>query len=323
MTEAENEEYEKYVRLIKEIYPNWDDATIRKKIDEIQKETATPPSEAAKLYFVKVGGIYKQEESVTIEELIEGLSGIVYARILKISEPRDKIFSDGTIHKVCDVIVGDRTGSLRMSLWDERIDNISGMNRGDVLRLSGCIYSKNRLMCKSFERVEEGVKDIPPVDEIPLYPRRFLVSLARSFGQIGECRCQITGVYKTNYMFSACPSCGYSLSGTFCYKCREEVPEPSRKVKVPIVVDDGTLRLRGILWDQMLRKLVGKDVKLVDVCTADLSRAYRMLKELLLGKEILVRGYIIKSDFGFELRIIDADPITRFESELKFIQVTK
>ena len=106
-------------------------------------------------------------------------------------------------------------------------------------------------------------------------------------------------------------------------KCKEEVLEPEKKVKVPIVVDDGTLRIRGVLWDQTLKKLAGKGVKLAEIFMADFQRAYEMIKELLLGREILVRGYVVQGDFGLELRISDADFVTKLEPELKFIKVTK
>jgi hypothetical protein len=335
MADNEDREYEKYVRMIKEIYPNWDDETIKKKICEVIDEntqttqdgrrlTWLTRSGAAKLLFVSVGGIEKKEGPVKIEKIVEGLSGIVIARILRIAEPRDVTFQDGTVHKVCDVIVGDDTGSLTMSLWDERIESISGFNRDDALKLSGCIYQRNKIVCRSFEEAdEEESKDLPFADEVPLCPRRFLATLARQFGQVCECRCQTVGVFRSSYIFNACPNCGSSLKGAFCYKCKEEVSEPNKKARAPVMLDDGTMRIRGVLWDQTLKKLAGKGIKLVEICTVDFNRAYEMLKELLLGKELLIRGYIVKSDFGLELRISDADFVAKLEPELKFIFVTK
>ncbi|MCJ7560145.1 OB-fold nucleic acid binding domain-containing protein [Candidatus Bathyarchaeota archaeon] len=39
---------------------------------------------------------------------------------------------DGSAHKVCDALVGDETGSIYLTLWD---DNIAKVNENDTLRI--------------------------------------------------------------------------------------------------------------------------------------------------------------------------------------------
>ncbi|MBI4210969.1 MAG: single-stranded DNA-binding protein [Candidatus Diapherotrites archaeon] len=41
------------------------------------------------------------------------------------SEPREVVLhGDGRAHKVCDVLVGDETGCVYLSLWDESIEAV-------------------------------------------------------------------------------------------------------------------------------------------------------------------------------------------------------
>lgn len=62
---------------------------------------------------------------VTINE-IKDVSGNVsfVARVLNVYEPREFNRSDGTIGRVSNLIVGDNTGRIRVSVWDEKVKGI-------------------------------------------------------------------------------------------------------------------------------------------------------------------------------------------------------
>jgi replication factor A1 len=57
----------------------------------------------------------------------------VTAKVVSKSEIRDiPMGRDGSPHKVCDALVGDETGSVYLTLWD---DNIEKVNEEDTLRI--------------------------------------------------------------------------------------------------------------------------------------------------------------------------------------------
>ena len=57
----------------------------------------------------------------------------VTAKVVSKSEIRDiPMGRDGSAHKVCDALVGDETGSVYLTLWD---DNIEKVNEDDTLRI--------------------------------------------------------------------------------------------------------------------------------------------------------------------------------------------
>jgi replication factor A1 len=57
----------------------------------------------------------------------------VTAKVVSKSEIREiPMGRDGSAHRVCDALVGDSTGSVYLTLWD---DNIAKVNENDTLRI--------------------------------------------------------------------------------------------------------------------------------------------------------------------------------------------
>ncbi|HII86304.1 TPA: single-stranded DNA-binding protein [Candidatus Bathyarchaeota archaeon] len=55
------------------------------------------------------------------------------AKVVSKSEIRDiPMGRDGSAHRVCDALVGDETGSIYLTLWD---DNIEKVNENDSIRV--------------------------------------------------------------------------------------------------------------------------------------------------------------------------------------------
>jgi replication factor A1 len=70
----------------------------------------------------KVGELTPQSRAVNVT-----------AKVVSKSEIRDiPMGRDGSAHKVCDALVGDETGSIYLTLWD---DNIEKVNEDDTLRI--------------------------------------------------------------------------------------------------------------------------------------------------------------------------------------------
>jgi replication factor A1 len=70
----------------------------------------------------KVGELTPQSRAVNVT-----------AKVVSKSEVRDiPMGRDGSAHKVCDALVGDETGSIYLTLWD---DNIEKVNEDDTLRI--------------------------------------------------------------------------------------------------------------------------------------------------------------------------------------------
>ena len=70
----------------------------------------------------KVGELTPQSRAVNVT-----------AKVVSKSEIREiPMGRDGSAHKVCDALVGDETGVVYLTLWD---DNITKVNEGDTIRV--------------------------------------------------------------------------------------------------------------------------------------------------------------------------------------------
>jgi replication factor A1 len=73
------------------------------------------------------------EPKMKVSELKPRASATVTVKVLKLGETKQVTNKDGSLHKVSDVLVGDETGSILMSLWD---DNIGKVNENDVIDIN-------------------------------------------------------------------------------------------------------------------------------------------------------------------------------------------
>jgi len=93
----------------------------------------------------------------TVRDLEDKAGGIsIRLRVISKEQPRIVKTKDGKEHTVVDVQVGDRTGTVYLSLWDERIteveiDDIIDVENGYVSRFKGRL----RLNIGKFGKLEK------------------------------------------------------------------------------------------------------------------------------------------------------------------------
>jgi replication factor A1 len=105
----------------------------------------------------------------TIRGLKDKVSGItIRIRVLSVKERRIVKTRDGEEHEVVDVLVGDRTGSMFLSLWDERTHEVK---KGDLIDVSNGYVNRFRGRLKlnigrygEMEKVEDP--EFPSSEEI-------------------------------------------------------------------------------------------------------------------------------------------------------------
>jgi replication factor A1 len=111
---------------------------------------------------------YEEREPVeaTVAELKPQMKNVTISfKVVSMGEEREiESRSDGTSHRVCDITVGDTSGTVQVPLWDEAIDNIeegasynltngyTGLFRGN-LRLNVGRYGK-------LEQAQEAIEEV-------------------------------------------------------------------------------------------------------------------------------------------------------------------
>ncbi len=73
-----------------------------------------------------------------IADLTAGQEGItVVGRVLEVDDIRTFERDDGSEGRVSNVVIGDETGSLRVTLWDDQAEDVEAFEEGDVLEVDG------------------------------------------------------------------------------------------------------------------------------------------------------------------------------------------
>ena len=77
-----------------------------------------------------------------IKDITPDNSNVSFAcRVVSISDVREFSRSDGSVGRVANIAVGDETGTIRVSLWDELVDLVSEIEIGEHLQIGG--YAKD------------------------------------------------------------------------------------------------------------------------------------------------------------------------------------
>ncbi len=77
-----------------------------------------------------------------IKDITPDNSNVSFAcRVVSISDVREFSRSDGSVGRVANIAVGDETGTIRVSLWDELADLVNEIEVGEHLQIGG--YAKD------------------------------------------------------------------------------------------------------------------------------------------------------------------------------------
>jgi len=311
---------EKIIEKICE-HTNLDEDRVRKMILEKPKELSGLVSEEGAGYLVArelgVNLIREVKRQLKIKNLITGLKSVeLIARVVKIFEPRD-FEKNGRTGRVINVLLGDDTGVVRLSLWNEETELVESgkIKEGDVVRISRAYVKPDnrdnpelRLGRGSIERVE-GVTDLPSAEEIEKefssMKRRFI----RDFkdGQLNETRAALVQVFKRDPFFEICPKCGIRLkedNGKWICEDHGEV-QPKYQVMLSGIIDDGTGNIRAVFFRDTAEKLFGKTVEeLREIAkkNMDVLSVFTHIEGL--GKDFIFRGRVRKNDFTNRLEFI-------------------
>ena len=142
-----------------------------------------------------MGGVSTEDtgesvEALKVEKLTPDLRRVnIRVKVVKKGEPRETISRrDGSLHRVSDVLVGDETGSLYLSLWD---DNIGKVGDGDVIEIKNGYVSLFRGSMRlnigrygSFEKSQEEIGEVNTQNNLSdkQYERRRYPSFTPTYG---------------------------------------------------------------------------------------------------------------------------------------------
>jgi replication factor A1 len=178
---------ENIIKKILTLKPGLTREAIEKLIDDEKAKAAGLLTEEAAAHLVASnlgisGAGRKIDTKIMIGDLTSGLNDIsVTGRIIHIFPSRKFSRGDGREGRVCRMLIGDKTGSLTVVLWDEKADHLAASNvkAGKIVRvLHGYtrerwgeielnIGNRGRIYLEPLDAVEE---DFPTLEDFFLTP---------------------------------------------------------------------------------------------------------------------------------------------------------
>ena len=287
---------------------------IRKEIENKEKEFQGLVSEEGAAHLIaKEKGVdiaKKVDKELKVESIVPGMSSVnLKAKIVDITDINTFTRDDGDDGKVRNLVLGDETGTLRMSLWDEQTDVADKLDKGDVIEISNA-YSKEDNRGNSELRIGNSTKikrlDKDDIGEVKTSGgrssyKKTRVNMLMNENEYREVSGEIVQIYTKSPFYRRCPECDGALRKENDYEC-EEHGEVSAvyKIALPVILDDGFGNIRCIVFNDTAKKLLGAENIEFD---GDVEKLKKYAEEAL-GKRVSVKGKTQYNDFFNSLEIV-------------------
>lgn len=289
---------------------------VNRKIEEKQMELGGLVSKEGSAYVLAkelgLDLVRRTRQKINIAKITAGLSNLNFdARVIRKFDVR-KFVREGKEGKVVNIILGDSTGTIRMSLWNEQIDILNSIDVGTAVEVFGA-YTKedNRGEPEIRIGMRGGLKilensDLPTIEELEktrTEPIRSWIAGIKE-GQIYEIRASLVQLFETEIFYEICPQCGARIrKENGIYNCKEHGEiEPEWTIAVSGIIDDGTENIRVILFRELGAKLLGMEMQ--DV----LNKRGKLFEGIdILGKEFIFVGRARRNKIFNRLEFIVSD----------------
>lgn len=267
------------------------------------------------------------QKKLKIKEIYSGMRNITtVGKVVRKFEVRE-FAKDGRSGKVCSVILGDETGTIRTVFWNEQADLLKNVHEGDVLLVKDGYVKENNNGREvhlgshgSLEVNPEGEK-IATVRESAAYERRKINELHDGDGS-AEIVGTVVQVFDPRF-FNVCPECSKKVTeamGSFSCNTHGNV-KPALSYVMNVVVDDGSGNIRSVLWKNQTTHLLEKNEEQMSVYKNNIA-AFEEVKTDLLGEQLKLLGQVKKNDLFSRLEF-NVQIVSRAKPEEELARLEK
>ena len=267
----------------------------------------------AKEYGVQVEGEGSKE--LKIKNVVPDMRKVnLKARVLNVLDmntfEREDEDEDG---KVQNIVLGDDTGTLRVTLWDEQTQIAEKIEEGDPIQISGAYTVEDdqgnaEIRLGDESQVAMADEDeVPEVDSSSSNQTMSEVSIGEVATENSQYRVNgmLMAVYTSNPFYRVDPETGDTVreddDGNLLTDEGKEVEEPDHRLAVSGVLDDGTGTVRCVFFGEQARKILDIDEETEREGDTD---AVEEAAEKVLGKELEVSGRTRYNDYFDQIEII-------------------
>ncbi|MBI2665534.1 hypothetical protein HYX12_02865 [Candidatus Woesearchaeota archaeon] len=235
-----------------------------------------------------------KEEKLKVKQIYAGMKDVsTIGKVLKKFEVRE-FAKEERKGKVCSIILGDETGTIRAVFWNTQVDLLQKVQEEDVLQIKHAYVKENNnnrelhLGERSEIKINPEGASITSVRQAVSYERRKIEELQDGLG--AELVGTVVQIFDPRF-FKVCSRCNRKvLESEGSFRCQEhgEVP-PSFSYVLNLVLDDGTGTIRSVFWKNQVNHLLGKEEKDLTVYQSEPGR-FESIKTDLLGEQLKLIG---------------------------------
>jgi len=277
----------------------------------------------AKEYGVQVEGEGSKE--LKIKNVVPDMRKVnIKARVLNILDlntfERDDEEEEG---KVQNIVLGDDTGTIRVTLWDEQTEIAEKIEEEDPIQIAGAYTvedDQGNAEIRLGDESQVAMADEEDVPEVESSSGGGSMSEV-SIGEVAteNSQYQVNGmlmaVYTSNPFYRVDPETGDTVreddDGNLVTDDGKEVDEPDHRLAVSGVLDDGTGTVRCVFFGEQARKILGINEETEREGDED---AVEEAAEEVVGKELEISGRTRYNDYFDQIEII-ANTVGEVESK--------
>jgi len=321
--------------LIKEISKKaeYKEDEIKKMIEEKQDELSGLVSEEGAAYIIaRELGLTLLEEharSLKVNDVVPGMFSVdLKCKIAKITDIR-AFERNGTQGTVQNILLGDETGIIRLSIWNEEIERFQefGIGEGDTVKLNKILSKEDNLGNAELRLGKKGkiekIKDLgivlPASAKSPTFStavQEKTIDILKA-GDRAKIKGKIIQLFKRKPYYEVCSKCEGKVEKMndklLCKSCGET--DSKFALLVSGIVDDGYGNIRTIMFRENAEKVLGKTgdyVKKMVEKGEDPITIYENSEAL--GKTVTLTGSVKENNFTGNIEFI-ANEIEEMDSK--------
>jgi len=247
-----------------------------KKILEKQQELSNLVSKEGAAYIIaKELGLdvfpKQTKRRLEIKNIVPKIRDLkVTGRVVRIFDTREFKGKNGKQGKVASIILGDETGNIRLSLWDDQTNMIEKLATGMAVETFGAYTKEDGVGGVELRFGNRGGVKILEQSDLPEFGKmkkdmgieRINISDLKE-GENAELRASIVQLFETSVFYEICPQCGSRVTKDGDgFKCVEHGKvEPTKTIVLSGIIDDGTGNIRIVFFRDAALELIGMDIK--------------------------------------------------------------
>jgi replication factor A1 len=288
-----------------------DEEEVRDNIEEKMDEFEGLVSEEGAVHLVaKEHGVPVAEaaaEDLKIENIVPDMRKVTLkTRVVDIQDVNTFERDDGEEGKVQNVVLGDDTGTIRMTLWDDQTEIAEQIDEGDAIELAGAYTLEDDRGNAELRLGDSATVKMADEDDVPevetMETSEVEIREVMSENTTYRIKGMLMAVYTNNPFYKICPECESSVRQDNDYECEEHGDiEPENALAISGVLDDGTENIRIVFFREQGQELLGIDEETVKDGDQD---AIEQAAEESLGKRLAVEGRTRYNDYFGRIEMI-------------------